>query len=63
MVEKVTFQSLGRALVDISAGSMPIARTLKTRDCGIVLCDKTADFRVAFSCPQHKVHLCNGHAV
>ena len=31
--------------------------------CGIVLCDKTAYFRVAFYCPQHKVHLCNVHAV
>ena len=31
--------------------------------CGTVLCDKTAHFRVAFYCPQHKVHLCNGHAI
>ena len=31
--------------------------------CGIVLCDKTADFRVAFYCHQYKVHLCNDHAV
>ena len=29
----------------------------------VVLCDKTAHFRVAFYCPQHKVHLCNDHAV
>ena len=28
-----------------------------------LLCDKTAHFRVAFYCPQHKVHLCNDHAV
>ena len=28
-----------------------------------VLCDKTAHFRVAFYCPQHKVHLCNDNAV
>ncbi len=35
------------ALVDIPAISMPIARSLKTCDiCGIVLCDKTAHFRV-----------------
>ena len=27
--------------------------------CGIVLCDKTAHFRVPFYCPQPKVHLCN----
>jgi hypothetical protein len=46
--------------VDIPAISMPIARSIKTWDiCGIVLCDKTAHFRVAFYCPQHKVHLCN----
>ena len=25
--------------------------------------DKTANFRVAFYCPQQKVHLCNDHAV
>ena len=36
----------------------------KTWDiCGIVLCDKTAHFRVAFYCPQHKVHMCNDPAV
>uniref|UniRef100_A0AAZ3QXK7 Otoferlin n=1 Tax=Oncorhynchus tshawytscha TaxID=74940 RepID=A0AAZ3QXK7_ONCTS len=34
-----------------------------TSICGIVLCDKTAHFRVAFYCPQHKVHLRNDHAV
>ena len=27
------------------------------------LCDKTAHFRVAFYCPQHKVELCNDHTV
>ena len=38
--------------------------TLSTWDiCGIVLCDTTSYFRVAFYCPQHKVHLCNDHAV
>ena len=26
-------------------------------------CDKTTHFRVAFYCLQHKVHLCNDHAV
>ena len=41
-----------------------IARSLKTRDiCCNVLCDKTADFRVSFYCPQHKVQLSNDHAV
>ncbi len=46
------------------AFSMPIANSLKTCDiCGIVLCDKTAHFRVAFYCGQPKAHLCNNHAV
>ncbi len=64
MVEKLTFNSWATALVDIPAVSMPIARSLKTCDiCGIVLCDKTAHFRVAFYCGQPKVHLCNNHAV
>ncbi len=63
MVEKWTFNSPATALVDIPAVSMPIARSLKTCDiCGIVLCDKTAHFRVAFYCGQPKAHLCNNHA-
>ena len=63
MVEKLTLNYLVTAVVDIPAVSMPIARSLKTWDiCGIVLCNKTAHFRVAFYCPQHKVHLCNDHA-
>ncbi len=41
-----------------------LARSLKTCDiCGIVLCDKTEHFRVAFYCGQPKTHLCNNHAV
>jgi hypothetical protein len=32
MVKKLTFNSQATALVDISADSMPIARSLKTRD-------------------------------
>ncbi len=48
MVEKWTFSSRATALVDIPAVSMPIACSLKTCDiCGIVMCDKTAHFRVA----------------
>ena len=43
MVEKLT-NSLATALMDI-----PAVDSLKTWDiCGIVLCDKTAHFRVAF---------------
>ncbi len=46
------------------SGSQIIARSLKTRYIrGIVLCDKTAHFRVAFYCGQPKAHLCNNHAV
>ncbi len=64
MVEKWTFNSQATALVDIPAVSMPIARSLKTCNiCGIVLCDKTAHFRVVFYCGQPKRHLCNNHAV
>jgi hypothetical protein len=64
MVDKWRLNSLATALVDIPAVSMPIVWSLKTWDiCGIRLCDKTAHFRVAFYCPQHKLHLCNDHAV
>jgi hypothetical protein len=37
-----------KALVDIPAVSMPVAHSFT---CGIVLCDKTAHFIVAFYCP------------
>ncbi len=64
MVEKRTFNSRATALVDILAVTMPIARSLKTcAICGIVVCDKSAHFRVAFYCGQPKAHLCNNHAV
>ncbi len=63
MVDKLTFNSWATPLVDIPAVSMPIAHSLKTCNiCGIVLCDKTAHFRVAFYCGQPKAQLCN-HAV
>ncbi len=49
MVEKWTFDSWATALVDLPAVSKPIACSLKTCNiCGIVLCDKTAHFRVTF---------------
>ncbi len=64
MVEKWTFNSRATALVDIPAVSMPIAHSFKTCNiCGIVLCNKTANFIVAFYCGQPKAHLCNNHAV
>ena len=64
MVEKLALNYLATALVDIPAVNMSIARSLKILDiCGVVLCDKTALFRVVFYCPQHKVHLCNDDAV
>jgi hypothetical protein len=37
--------------------------TLPQLETSVALYDKTAVFRVAFCCPQHKVHLCNDHAV
>ncbi len=64
MVDKLTFNSQATSLVDIPAVSMLITRSLKTCDiCGIVLCDKTAHFRVAFYCGQPKAHLCSNNAV
>ncbi len=63
MVEKWTFNSRATALVDIPAVSMPIACSLKIYDiCGIVLCDKTAHFRVVFYCGKPKAHLCNNQS-
>ena len=55
MVEKLTFNSLTIAVVDIIAVNMLI-------ETSVTLCDKTSYFRVAFYCPQHKVHLCNDDA-
>jgi hypothetical protein len=49
MVEKGTFNSLATALVGIPRVSMPVARSLKI---------KTAHYRVAIYCPQHKLHHC-----
>ncbi len=64
MVEKWTLNSRATALVDIPAVRMPIARSLKTCDiCSIMLCDKTAHFRVGFYYSQPKAHLCNNNAV
>ncbi len=64
MVKKLTLNSRATALVDILAVNMPLAHSLKICDiCGIVLCDKTAHFRVAFYCGQPKTQLCNNHAV
>ncbi len=31
--------------------------------CGIMLCNKTAHFRVTFYCDQSKAHLCTNHTV
>ena len=54
--EKLTFNYLATALVDIPTVSMPIGHLWHC-------CDKTSHFRVAFYCPQHKVHLCIDHTV
>ncbi len=49
---------------EINITFLQSARSLNTCDiCGIVLCDKTEHFRVAFYCGQPKAHLCNNHAV
>jgi hypothetical protein len=61
LVEKLTLNYLATALVDILSVSMPIAHSLKTSVA--LCCDKTTHFRVSFYCPQHKVDLCNDHAV
>ena len=58
MVEKLTLHSLATALMDIPAVSMTIARSLNLRHLWHC-CVTAAHFRVAFYCPQHKVHLCN----
>ena len=63
MVEKLTFNSLATALVDIPAVRMPIARSLKTWDVsGNVLINKTAHFSGLLLSPAQG-HLCNDHVV
>ena len=53
MVDKLTFNYLATALVDIPAVSIPIVRSLKSLEiCGIVLCDKTAHFSGLFIVPS-----------
>jgi hypothetical protein len=47
-------------MVDTPEVSMPIAHSLKTV---ASLCDKTKHLLVVFYFPQHKVHVCNDHAV
>ena len=56
MVEKWTLHSLATALVDISAVSMPTARSLNLRH--LWNCFVWQLHFVGFYCPQHKVHLC-----
>ncbi len=61
---EMNIQLMGKSSGGHSAVNMPIACSLKTYDiCGIVLCDKTAHFRVAFYCGQPKTQLFNNHAV
>ncbi len=61
---EINIQFTGNSSGGHPAVTMTIARSLKTCNiCGIVLCDKTAHFRVAFYCGQPKAHLCNNHAV
>ncbi len=56
-----SIQSIVLTRVKILTPSMPIAHSLETLN--IMLCDKTAHFRVAFYCDQPKAHLCTNHTV
>jgi hypothetical protein len=50
-------------LGNVTFNYLAIARSLKILDiCGIVLCDKTPHFRMAFYCSEHKMHMCTDHA-
>ena len=62
MVEKLRFNSLVTAPVDIPACQLHTPSKLETF---VALCcvTKLQIFRVAFYCPQHKVDLCDDHAV
>ncbi len=48
---------------DTTTNCSQVKTQMRTTSCGIVLCDKTAHFRVSFYCGQPKAHLCNNHAV
>ena len=61
MVEKLTLHYLKTALLDTPAVSMPIACSFNFRH--LWRCVTQLHILVAFYCPQHKVHLCNEHAV
>ena len=58
MFEKFNF--LATALVDIPAVSMSITRSLNVRHLWHCVLTK---LHILVVCPQHKVHLCNDHAV
>ncbi len=61
---EINIQFTGNSSGGLSCSSMLIACSFKTCDiCCIVLCNKTAHFRVTFYCGQPKAHLCNNHAV
>jgi hypothetical protein len=62
MVEKFILNYLATALEDIPPVSMPIAHALNTFV--ILFCVKKMHIlEWPFIVPQHKVHLCNDHAV
>ena len=62
MLEKLTFNSLATATVDIPAVSMPIAHTQLETPLALC-CVRQLHILVAFYFPQHKVHLCNDNTV
>jgi hypothetical protein len=62
MLEKLTLHFMTTVLVDMPAVTMPIARSLNFTHLWHCVVTKL-HILVAFHCPQHKVHLCNDHAV
>ena len=61
MVEKLTFKLSAKSSIGHS-GCQHANCMLSQLETSVALWDKTAYFRVAFYCPQHKMHLCNDHS-
>jgi hypothetical protein len=65
MVEKLAFNSLVTALVDIPAVSMPTAHFPSKLEISVALSyvTKSHILEWPFIVPQHKVHLCNDQEI
>ena len=64
MVEKLTFNSLSANSSGGHSYSQHADCTLPQLETSVALCCVTKlHILVSFCCPQHKVHLCNDHAV